>query len=190
MLLKVRILNSSRAVEALVLYSDLLEVRYIRKLFKPYEVQTVEIPIRLRVLNLPIPYVGGNRSIVITPDFFEVCTYPMMYRAVRARCVTYIDAYGSVYIRSLAIREMFVLRNATLLTIDVVLENRCPRPISASLTLFATVNGRGSPEWSAHIRRVEIGPREPKLVTLRMRIGEVVDEHDNLRIYAMLRTFG
>lgn len=129
MLLKVRILNnSSRAVEALVLYSDLLEVRYVRRLFKPYEVQTVEIPIRLRVLNLTIPYVGENRSAVITPDFFEVCTYPMMYRAVRARCVAYIDAYGSTYIRSLAIREVFVLRNATLLTIDVVLENRCPRP--------------------------------------------------------------
>jgi len=191
MLPKVKILNnSSRTIEAFILYSDLLEVQYVKNLFKPYETRIVETSIRLRVFNLTIPYTGENRSVMVTPDFFDVCTYPVLHRTVRARCVAYIDAFESVYIRSLAIREMFVMRNATLLVIDFVLENRYSRPISVSLTLFATVNGRSSPEWSAHIKGVKVKPGEPKVVTLRMRMGEVVDEYDNLRIYAMLRTFG
>ena len=46
MLPKVKILNiSSRTIEAFILYSDLLEVQYVKNLFKPYETRIVEISI-------------------------------------------------------------------------------------------------------------------------------------------------
>ena len=158
MVLRVRIFNnSSRMVDAVIGYSEFLgfskgysalsKERFFEGSLGPHEMRVVEIPVKLTVTNITVPYTREGKSIVVVPKMYSIYVYPRGYGFVKAFGVAvnndaHIQFHWPV-VRSIVVKGMHVLPrlNVTKVFIDLVVENRYGAPFNYAFMVTMLVDG-------------------------------------------------